>query len=73
MKHQICEAQQKKAKSDVFNDLDEVSAFWLQDFATKVLPVKFWEGEHEYFSKRGMSLYVDVFFIKKDSQVNSNI
>ena len=27
MKHQICESQQKKAKSDVFNDLDEVSAF----------------------------------------------
>ena len=72
MKHQIREVQQKKAKSDVFNDLDEVSAFWLQDFA-KVLPVKFWEGEHEYFGKRGMSLHVDMFFIKKDSQVKKKI
>ena len=33
MKHQVCDAQQKKAKSDACNDLDESSAFWLQDFA----------------------------------------
>ena len=33
MKHQVCDTQQKKAKSDAFNDLDESSAFWLQDFA----------------------------------------
>ena len=53
-----------KAKSDVFNDLHESFAFWFQGFA-QVLPVKFREGEHEYFGKRGMSLHVDVFFIKK--------
>ena len=29
MKYQVGDAQQKKAKSDVFNDLDESSAFWL--------------------------------------------
>ena len=56
----------KKAKSDILNDLDESSAFWFQDFAQKVLPVKFREGQHEYFGKRGMSLHVDVFFVKKD-------
>ena len=67
MKHQVCEAQQNDL------DLDETSAFWLQDFAQKVLPVKFWEGEHEYFGERGMILYVDVFFIKKDSQVRKKI
>ena len=42
MKDQVRHAQKKKAKSDVFNDLDECSAFWLRDFAQKVQPVKFW-------------------------------
>ena len=69
MKYQVRDAQQKKAKSDVFNDLDKSSAFWLRDFAQKVLPVKFREGQREYFGKRGISLHVDVFFVKKDSQV----
>ena len=73
MKHQVREAQQERAKSDVFNDFDEYSAFWPQDFAQKVLPVKFREGEHEYFGKRGMNLHVDVFFIRKDSQVRTKI
>ena len=40
MKHQVRDTQQKKAKTDVFNYLDESSAFWLQDIA-QVLPVKF--------------------------------
>ena len=62
-----------KAKSDVFNDLHETSAFWFQGFAQKVLPVKFQEGEHEYFGKRGMSLHVDEFFLKKESQVRKKI
>ena len=42
MKHQVRDAQQKKARSDVFNDLDESFAVWIRDFAQKVLPVKFW-------------------------------
>ena len=29
MKHQVRHAQKKKAKSNVFNDLDECSAIWL--------------------------------------------
>ena len=67
MKHQVHDTQQKKAKSDVFNDLDESSAFGLWDFAQKVLPVTFSEGQHEYFGKRGMSLHVDVFCQKRFS------
>ena len=50
---------------DAFNDLDESSAFWLQDFEQKVLPVKFREGQHEYFGKTRLTLHVDVFFGKK--------
>ena len=53
MKHQVHDTQQKKAKSDAFNDLDESSAFCLLYFAQKVLPVKFQEVQHEYFGKKG--------------------
>ena len=69
MKHQVRDTQQKKVKTDAFNDLDKSSAFWLQDFAQKVLPVKFREGQREYFGERGMTLHVHVFFVKKDSEV----
>ena len=41
MKHQVYGAQQKKARSDDFNCLDESSAFWLKYFVQKVLPVEF--------------------------------
>ena len=67
MKHQVGDPQRKKVKSYVFNDLDKFSAFWLQDFAQKVLPVKFWEGQREYFGERRMSLHVDVFWQKRFS------
>ena len=42
MKDQVRHAQKKKAKFDVFNDLNACSAFRLRDFAQKVQPVKFW-------------------------------
>ena len=67
MKHQVGDPQRKKVKSYVFNDLDKSSAFWLQDFAQKVLPVKFWEGQRKYFGERRMSLHVDVFWQKRFS------
>ena len=47
MKHQVRDAEQKKAKPDVFNDLDESSAVWPQDFTRKVLPVKYRDVQHE--------------------------
>ena len=47
MKHQVCDAEQKKAKSSVFNDLDKSSAVWLRDFTQKVLPVKYRDVQHE--------------------------
>ena len=47
MKHQVRDAEQKKAKSNVFNELDESSAVWLRDFTQKVLPVKYRDVQHE--------------------------
>ena len=64
IKHLIRDVQQHKAKTTCIDELDEKSAFWLRDFCQKILPVKFREGQQDYFGKKGMSLHVDVFFTK---------
>ena len=70
-KYQVCDAQQKKVKSSAFNNLDESSALWLQDFAPKVLPVRFQESQHEYFNKKEMNLHIDVFLSKTNQKLKS--
>ena len=64
--HVMRNSQQKKAKAAAFQKLDQTSALWLKDFAQKILPVKFREGQKDYFGKKGMSLHVDVFFVRKE-------
>ena len=64
------DAQQKKAKIDAFKLLDKETGFWLKDFCQKILPAKFREGQKQYFGKKGMSLHVDIFFLKKDEGTN---
>ena len=54
---------QKKAKNHCFDRLEDDSAFWLKDFCQKILPARFWEGQKEYFGKKGMSLHA-IFFTK---------
>ena len=68
MKHKIRDAQQKKAKVDAFDVIDHVIAFWLKDFAQKILSIKYREGQKEYFGKKGMSMHVDVFISKKKDE-----
>ena len=68
-KHLMCDAQQKKAKLYGFDQLDDGTCFWLKDFSQKILPMKFREGLREYFGKKGMSLHVDVFFLKKNNHL----
>ena len=70
IKHLMRDAQQKKAKIDAFKMLDNETGFWLKDFCQKILPAKFREGQKEYFGKKGMSLHVDIFFLKKDADTN---
>ena len=41
-------------------------AFWLKDWAQKVLPFTFREKQSDYFGKKGMSVHVDVFFKKNE-------
>ena len=64
--HVMRNSQQKKAKAAAFQKLDQTSALWLKDFAQKILPIKFREGQKDYFGKKGMSLHVDVFFVRKE-------
>ncbi|XP_047126302.2 uncharacterized protein LOC100212395 [Hydra vulgaris] len=64
IKHLMRDSQQKKAKIEAFKQLNNETAFWLKDFCQKILPVRYREGQREYFGKKGMSLHVDIFFIK---------
>nr|XP_047133273.1 uncharacterized protein LOC124811529 [Hydra vulgaris] len=64
IKHLMRDSQQKKAKIEAFKQLNDETAFWLKDFCQKIIPVRYREGQREYFGKKGMSLHVDIFFIK---------
>ena len=33
--------------------------FWIKNFCQKILPVRYREGQREYFGKEGISLNVD--------------
>ena len=45
IKHQIHGMQQKLAKINAFDLLDESTAFWLKDYCQKILPAKYREGQ----------------------------
>ena len=57
--------QQRLAKKYAFDNLDPKTSFWLKDFARKVIPFEYREGQMEYFRKKGMSLHIDVYFRKE--------
>ena len=65
----MCDAQQKKAKSFGFDQLDDEICLWLKNFSQKILPLKFKEGWREYFGKKGMSFHNDIFFLKKNKHL----
>ena len=68
VRHQTRDAQKIKAKYWCFQQLSQTYAFWLKDFSQKILPMHYREGQEEYFGKKGMSLYVDVFFYKSKNK-----
>ena len=61
MKHILRSVKQDEAKQYAMENLSSETAFWLSDWAQKILPSSFREGQREYFGKKGMSLHVDVF------------
>ena len=71
--HLIRDVQQKKAKAFAFDSLDEASCFWLKDYCQKILPMKFREGQIDYFGKKGMTLHVDIIFTMLNMKLQKNI
>ena len=53
--------------------MDHETAFWLKDFCQKLLPVKFCEGQKDYFGKKGLSLHVDVFIVKNEDVFRKHV
>ena len=46
--------------------MKDETCFWFKNFNQKILPMKYRERHREYFGRKGMSLHVDVFFLKKN-------
>ena len=73
MHHILRSVKQHEAKKYAFSQLDENTRLWLSDWAQKVIPVLFREGQREYFGKRGMSLHIDLLFRKVDNILSKNV
>ena len=64
MCHVLRGVQQEKAKLYALSQLDPSCGFWLSDWAQKVIPSMFREGQRDYLGKKGMSVHVDVLLTK---------
>jgi len=65
----IRHVQQNKANEESMDRLSNSTALWIRDFCQKVLPMKFREGQCDYFGKKGMTLHVDVFLMRNGAGV----
>ena len=71
--HLISNVSQKNTKAFVFDSLDEASCLWLKDYCQKILPMKFDEGQINYFGKKGMTLHVDIIVTMVNMKLQKNI
>ena len=60
MCHVLRGVRQEKAKLYAISQLDPSCVIWLSDWAQKVIPSMFREGQRDYFGKKRMSVHVDV-------------
>ena len=51
-----------KVKTFAFDVSYEARCFWLRGYRQKILPVKFCDGQIDYFGKKDMTLHVDIIF-----------
>ena len=68
MRHVVRGVQQDEAKSMGIHGMDDESSFQIIDWAQKILPQRYREGQSEYFGKKGMSLLVSSFTMKDPKQ-----
>ena len=73
MKHQLRDEQQKQAKIFCSKQISAETAFWLRDYSQKVLPRSYREGQQSYFGKKGMSMHIDIFYTKDDSDLKKHV
>ena len=73
IKRLVRDVQQIKAKSYVFDKVDNNSAFWLSDFSQKIIPIKYCERKKEYFVKKVMPLGIHVFFYKSNDSIQKKL
>ena len=73
IKYLVCDVQQRIAKTHAFANLNEETVLWLRGYCKKVISVRFHEGWKEYFGKKGMSLHIDVFSIKKNRILHKQV
>ena len=64
--------QQNKAKTNVFDVLNETPGLWIRDYCQKVLPIEFRESQFSYFGKKGMTLHCDVLLLKENGTVKKH-
>ena len=51
------------------NQISSTCGFWISDWAQKVIPSKFREGQHDYYAKKGMFLHIDVLILKTNNEI----
>ena len=68
--HIVCHVQQNKAKTNVFDLLNETTGLWIRHYCQKVLPME--ESQSSYFGKKGMTLHCDVFLFKENGTVRKH-
>ena len=63
----------ERAKLYATSQLDPSCGFWLSDWAQKVIPSMFREGQRDYFGKKGMSVPVDVLLTKAVTELMKSV
>lgn len=71
--HLLRSVQQDKARTDVFNTLDEKAVLITQDWAMTFLPQKYRETQADWFGKRGISWQISVVIRKVQDVLHHQI
>lgn len=68
MAHKLRASKQEQEKQLYIDRMNEFTAFLTIDWAQKILPQEFREGQSSYYGKKGMSVLVGSFLFKMPSE-----